>query len=159
MYIKDGEIKSYSALKNLYQNLSFPKDQPPDGWQIYTPPAPTLEEVKQRKKSEINEERNRRETAGFLYQGKMFDGDQRSADRIQVASLAAQASINAGAPFSVTWSVMDNSTVVLDAAGVLGMVSAFAGHGEAIFEQGKALKAQVDACATVEEVNAITWGE
>jgi hypothetical protein len=116
-----------------------------------------LEDVRRRKKDEINAERDQRETAGFLYQGKLFDSDQRSADRIQVAALAAQAAINAGETFSVTWTVSDNTDVVLDAAGVLGMVAAFAEHGESIFETAKALKADVDACKNGKAVKDVEW--
>lgn len=29
-------------------NVSFPKDKPPEGWEIYTPPPPTDEQIKQR---------------------------------------------------------------------------------------------------------------
>lgn len=131
-----------------------PVEQATGEWIIEDLP---LADVKARKKAEINAKRNQLETAGFSYQGKLFDSDQRSADRIQVAALAAQAAINTGSEFSVTWTVQDNSTVTLDAAGVLGMVAAFAEYGEGVFEQAKVLKAQVDLCETGAEVKAVEW--
>lgn len=166
-YIKNDEIKSYYQLKQIYPNFSFPKESPPDGWKIYTPPEPTLEEVKRRKKSQINNERNQRETAGFLYLDKTFDSDERSAHRMQVAALAAQKAINDGASLTITWTVKDNSTIVLTAEQIIGMVASFAEHGQFIFETAKAYKAQVDAVKVEEgeedesaakaRVNAIIW--
>lgn len=157
MYIKNGETKSYHALKQLYPNLSFPKDSPPDGWQEYEKPEPTLDELKQRKKNEINAERDRLETAGFLFNGVLFDSDQRSADRIQIATIAANSSLLNQTTFSVNWRDMDNNEHELDAQGMLALTKAFANHGMALHEQAKALKTQVDACTTKEEVDAITW--
>lgn len=123
------------------------------------PPEPTLEEVKAAKRSGINNTRNTLETTGFNYNGKTFDSDQRSADRIQVAALAAQAALMAGQPFSIDWTTADNSTVTLDALGVLGMLQTFAVHGATLHETAKALKAQADAATTIEEVEAISWPE
>jgi hypothetical protein len=122
-------------------------------------PTQTLDEVKASKRSEINSIRNALETTGFTYNGKMFDSDQRSADRIQVAALAAQAALMADQPFSIDWTTADNSTVTLDALGVLGMLQAFAVHGATLHETAKALKAQIDAATTNEEVEAISWPE
>lgn len=50
-YVKDGELKGYFQLKQLYPNLSFPKNSPPDGWQVYTPPEPTEEELAERERA------------------------------------------------------------------------------------------------------------
>lgn len=149
------EWPSVPAYDSYYQK---PVEQPSGEYIIEDLP---LADVKTKKKAEINNKRNQLETAGFLYQGKKFDSDQRSADRMQVAALAAQAALNTGSEFSVTWTVQDNTTVTLDAAGVLGMVAAFAQYGAGVFEQAKALKAQVDseACDTGAKVKAVEWPE
>ena len=54
------------------------------------------------------------EVAGFSYLGEAFDSDQRSVQRISVASLAAQVVIEARQPFSIDWTTQDNSVVTLD---------------------------------------------
>lgn len=118
-----------------------------------------LENVKKKKKSEINAMRNKLESDGFLYLGRMFDSDERSAHRMQVAALSAQSSLNSGAEFSINWTAQDNSEVTLDAGGVFGMIEAFAIAGRSIFEQAKALKKQVDNCVVGEDVAKIEWVE
>ncbi|WP_152966587.1 DUF4376 domain-containing protein, partial [Gulbenkiania mobilis] len=69
----------------------------------------------------INAERDRREEAGFSYRGKLLDSTSRSVQRITAAALAAQAAVATGTPFSLEWTCADNSTLTLDAAGVIGM--------------------------------------
>lgn len=110
------------------------------------------------KRAAINAERDRLEISGFSYLGKTFDSDQRSTDRIQVAALAAQAALMAAQPFSIDWTAADNTVVTLDAAGMIGLATAFAQYGASLHAHAKTLKAQVDAATTVAEVQAIaTW--
>lgn len=88
----------------------------------------------------INAERDRREAGGFAYAGRVIDSDPRSAQRISLAVQAAQAALAVGAPFAVDWTCADNSTLTLDAAGVIGMPVALAQHAQALHAAAKALK-------------------
>jgi len=127
-------------------------------WEIDPSPTPTtLNDLKTAKRNSINEIRSDMETSGFMYLDKLFDSDQRSADRIQVAAIAAQSALMAGQPFSLDWTTADNSIVTLDAAGILGMIGAFASRGLALHETAKALKAQADSATTKEELDTIVW--
>jgi hypothetical protein len=121
------------------------------------PVPPTLDELKANKRAEINQQRAELETAGFSYLGHVFDSDQRSADRIQVATGSALAALMAGQPYELAWTAADNTDVPLDAAGVVGLNTAFAVYGLTLHETAKALKAQVDAATTAGEVEAIAW--
>ena len=122
------------------------------------PPAPlTLEQRKALRREYVNALRAEKETAGFPYLGHVFDSDQRSADRLQVAALAAHTALAMGQPFNVDWVAADNVAVPLDAAGVMGLLGAFASYGLALHETAQVLKAQINAAATAEEVEAIVW--
>lgn len=126
-----------------------------DGVTFTAPPGPTVAELKAQKRAEINARRDAKEAEGFYYNGVLFDSDQRSANRISFAALAAQAALAAGQEFNVDWTAADNSVVPLDAAGVIGLAVALAQYGAINFYTAKALKAQVEAAATPEEVATV----
>jgi hypothetical protein len=98
-----------------------------------------------------------RETQGFPYLGKVFDSDPRSVQRISVAVAAAQAALGAGAPFSIDWTCADNSTITMDGQQMAALPVAFAIWGDALHQQAKALRAQIEAATTVEDVQAVAW--
>lgn len=155
---KSGELQRYQEFDTQPVPLAPEKQMEWVAAPVPPPVPPTLDELKTAKRAEINAKRAELETSGFSYLGKKFDSDQRSADRMQVAAIAAQSALMAGQPFQLDWTAMDNTFVPLDAAGVLGLIGAFASYGLSLHEQAKALKAQVDAATTVAEVEAVTWG-
>lgn len=91
-------------------------------------------------REKINDLRDTLEVSGFSYLGKRIDSTPRAVERINVATLSAMAAATVGAPFSVDWTCADNSTLALDAAGVIGMVAALAAHGNALHVHARALK-------------------
>ena len=124
---------------------------------VVPPPPPTLDELKLVKRAEFNAKRAELETSGFMHLAHKFDSDQRSADRLQVAAIAAQSAILAGQPFSLEWVAADNVAVPLDAAGILGLVGAFASYGLTLHQTVRNLKTQVDVATTKDELDLITW--
>lgn len=140
-----------SCPDNVAQNWTF------DGTTFLPPQPLPLSDVKLQKRGAINAKRDELETSGFTYNGKTFDSDQRSTDRIQIAALAAQTALMTSQPFSIDWTAKDNSVVTLDAQGMLGLATAFAQYGATLHATAKALKAQVDAATTVEKVEAVQW--
>lgn len=120
----------------------------------------SLADIQANRCAKINAERDARETQGFLYNGTLFDSDERSAARIFGAASAAVASILSEQPFSVDWTAADNTIVTLDAQGMLAMVSAFASHGKALHDAAKEQKSAVMAAETIEDVMAVAiWPE
>nr|WP_305118835.1 DUF4376 domain-containing protein [Vogesella sp. AC12] len=93
----------------------------------------------------ITAERDQHEEAGFPYRGKLLDSTPRSVQRITAAALAAQTALAAGQPFSLDWTCADNSTLSLDAVGVIGMPVALAQHAAALHAHARNLKAAVEA--------------
>lgn len=125
-------------------------------YKIVTIPTPTLDELKTEKRAEINQARDAAEQGGFEYLGKTFDSDQISAQRI---SMAAQAMALAPEGATITWTCQDNSTIDLTAQELVGLVVALATWSNACHEKATALKAQIDAAKTAEELEKITWSD
>lgn len=116
-------------------------------------PAPLIL-AKARLQSAINEERNRREQTSFAYLGKQIDSDPVSVQRISVAAATAQMALAASVPYSLEWSCADNTTLPLDAMGVLGMMQALGSYGLAVHMAGRTKKAEVAALTTIDQCDA-----
>lgn len=123
-------------------------------YKIVELPKPSLEELKEAKRAEINQARDNAEQGGFEYMGKVFDSDQVSAQRI---SMAAQAMALAPDGTTITWTCQDNSTIDLTAQELVGLVVALATWSNACHEKATALKAKIEAAQTAEELELITW--
>lgn len=115
---------------------------------------PSLNELKEAKRAEINAARDQAEQGGFEYMGKVFDSDQISAQRI---SMAAQAMALAPEGTTITWTCQDNTTIDLTAQELVGLVVALAEWSNTCHQKATALKAQIDAAKTAEELELITW--
>lgn len=118
-------------------------------------PPLTLAERRVSAAASINTERDRREELGFPYRGKWLDSTPRSVQRITAAALAAQAVLATGQPYSVDWTCADNSTLILDAAGVIGIPVALAQHAAALHDHARSLKAAVYAADSEAALAAI----
>ena len=123
-------------------------------YKIVELPKPSLEELKEAKRAEINQARDNAEQGGFEYMGKVFDSDQVSAQRI---SMSAQAMALAPDGTTITWTCQDNSTIDLTAQELVGLVVALATWSNACHEKATALKAKIEAAQTAEELELITW--
>lgn len=123
-------------------------------YKIVELPKPSLEELKEAKRAEINQARDNAEQGGFEYMGKVFDSDQVSAQRI---SMAAQAMALAPDGTTITWTCQDNITIDLTAQELVGLVVALATWSNACHEKATALKAKIEAAQTAEELELITW--
>ncbi|QFZ84632.1 DUF4376 domain-containing protein [Variovorax paradoxus] len=117
----------------------------------------SLEAARERRWAEIKQERDKKEASGFPYLGAVFDSDPRSVQRIVGAVLAAQAAVAAGETFEIEWTVADNSVLPLDASDVMGMPVALAMYADQLHTISRGLRADIEAAATVEEVEAVTW--
>ena len=117
-------------------------------------PEPTIDELKVLKRAEINQARDNAEQGGFEYMGKVFDSDQVSCIRI---STAAQAMQYADDTATITWTTQDNSTIDLNKSQLMGLVVALAQWSNVCHQKATSLKAQIDACASKEELDKIVW--
>ena len=121
-------------------------------------PPPPLDEVKAEKLAKIKADRNAAITGGFTYLNKPIDSDRDSVMAITGAAVAALAAKAAGIPYSVTWTCADDSTLTLDADGVLGMSITLAQFADAQHTKGRPLKDAIKNATAVDAVEAVAWG-
>ena len=144
-------------LKPLEEKEGFKVRFNGDEWvyeEIPQQPVPTIDELKVLKRAEINQARDNAEQGGFEYMGKTFDSDQVSCIRI---STAAQAMQYADDTATITWTTQDNSTIDLNKSQLMGLVVALAQWSNVCHQKATSLKAQIDACASKEELDKIVW--
>jgi len=120
-------------------------------------PIKTLAEAKTEKLEEITRERDNKEQAGFDYMGKTFDADATSVQRLTLAAQSASLALASNEPFTINWTVQDDSSITLNAAEMLGVVPAIATHADTLHQEGRKLKNAVNNATTLDEVEAIVW--
>lgn len=136
------------------ENNAFIKDLGNGQYKIVEIPKPTLDELKEQKRAEINQARDAEEQGGFEYLGKVFDSDQVSCIRM---SSAAQAMQFAPDDAIITWTCQDNTTIDLNKSQLMGLVVALAQWSNVCHQKATSLKAQIMACETKEELDKIVW--
>lgn len=120
-------------------------------------PVKPLDMAKEEKRKEINEARNNAEQGGFEYMGKVFDSDEISCLRMSYAAQAMALMPMSENEQTITWTCKDNSTIDLTAGEMQGLISALAAWSNSCHEKATALKAQISAATTNEEVESIKW--
>ncbi len=113
--------------------------------------------LKQDKWQSIKQQRDSSEFSGFTWDGSTFDSDQISQSRIQGAVQLASMSINAEQPFSIEWTLADNSTRILSAEQMLAVGVALSQHVSLQHSKARLLRSSIESCETKEELENITW--
>lgn len=126
-----------------------------DGLWVYV--APPIGPIKDKARADIITKRNAAITGGFTYLGKTIDSDRDSVMAITGAAVAALAAKSAGLPYSVEWTCADDSTLTLDADGVLGMSVALAMFADAQHTKARPLKDAIKAAKDSDEIGKVTW--
>lgn len=117
----------------------------------------TLDERKAQAWGRIKAAREQEEFGVFAWGGGTFDCDQISQQRIQGAAQLASLAMAAGQPFSIDWTMADNSTMTLGASDMIGVGMAMGAHINACHTKSRLLRNQINAAASAEEIEAITW--
>lgn len=125
-------------------------------YEVVKIPAPSFDEVKANKINQLKAERDRREVAPVQTSKGLFDYDDKSRDRLAIARQALMD--NDSIPF-LSWTTADNQRVTLSIADFAEINSMAAYRSNLLHVQYNELKKLVNACETVEEVEAITWAE
>ena len=120
------------------------------------PEQPTLEEVKAQKINELKAVRDAKEMEPVLYAARKFDFDSKSYERITAAIYALDMQ---GATSTISWTLADNSSTPVTANDLRGVIAAAAVRSDALHTAYRALKSQVQAAETVDDVNNIMWPE
>lgn len=160
----------------------MPEDTDSDTWQPpivdYIPPAPestdlytytwnaelciwekefTLAYYKRVKWLEIKSVRDSLEFGTFIWDSSEFDSTSDAQSRIQGAAQLATLSISAGQPFSIDWTLADNTVRTLSGEDMINVGLALGQHVSSIHAIARVLRASIDSATTKEEVEAVIW--
>lgn len=125
-------------------------------FQIVEIPKPSLDELKDMKRQEINGDRdNARKTEGAEYDGDIFDIDEVSQSNILAQIKVAE--IIGDPKATYIYRSKTNTDHLLTLAQLQELGLAIAVKVNAIYAKSWDLKAQVDKATTAEEVEAIKW--
>lgn len=121
-------------------------------------PAETLEETKYRALIAVNVSRMRANQGSFSYAGKEIACDALS--RSDIDGVASYVALNATLPpgFPGAWKATDNSYVSIpDVVTFKALIEAMVIQGATNFAHAQALKAQIAAATTAEQVAEVVW--
>jgi hypothetical protein len=113
-----------------------------------------LDSAKARAWNRIKLARAAAESKDVIYDGGAYQADK---ERISGATQLAWMAKQTGQEYLVTWTLSDNTTRTLDADGMIGLGIALGMHVTQVYDTGRALRAQIAAAATIDEVDAIGW--
>lgn len=116
--------------------------------------ARTLDSAKGRTWERIKAARSVAETSDFACGGVVYQADK---DRITGAAQLALMAQVAGQPYSIDWTLSDNSHLTLDAAGMIAVGAALGAYVAEAFAIALHLRGQIAAATTFEELETIVW--
>lgn len=99
--------------------------------------------------------RDARQVGGCTTQWGRVQTDDASQGRIGNAALGASIRKAAGQPFSINWTMADNTVAILDADGTIGLGFAVLSFVAACQDAGTAIRASIDAATTPDAVAAV----
>lgn len=150
-------------IKNYTDSELAAKNDLPDGfiWKMPERVAVdmrSLEEAKVLKWAEIKKARAQLEFAPFECDGNVYDGDQRSRERIASAVTLAMLAKTTGQSYLETWTLENNTTVQLTADQMIAVGTALGSRISAVFDAARALRERIDASQSVSEIDSLKWG-
>ena len=117
----------------------------------------TLEQVKAQQWAQIKAKREAVEFGGFTWSASRFDSDAESQSRIQGAAQLATLAMLGSQPFSVDWTLADNTVRTLAIADMLAAGQAMGVHIMTTHGIGRALRTSIESATTAEAVEGVSW--
>ena len=119
--------------------------------------ARTLDQAKAETWETIRIARDANQAMGFAWDGSKFDSDDISVQRIQGALQLALLALSAGQPFSIVWTLYDNTTRTMSAQDMVNMYLALGTFVQSIFTAGVNLRNQINAATSLSQLHNISW--
>lgn len=116
-------------------------------------PEPSLDEVKETKIEEMKAERDYREVQDIEYNGKTYDYDDKSRERLS----RAQQYLEDNGLESILWTCADNTVSLLSIEDFKNINTISATRSSALHEQYNRLKIYINGLTSEDEVNAVTF--
>lgn len=122
----------------------------------YITPEPTLDELKDNKRSEIALARYVAESAGCEWNGYTVATDRESRAILNTAKAVAE---EMGALFTTSvWKMQSGQFVQITLSDMKNIGLAMASYAQGLFNKEAVLNDAITIAATKEEINNITWG-
>ena len=134
--------------------LASNEESPFVGGMIAPDKSQTLDAAKTRAWQRIKAARTMVEFSDFTCAGAIYQADK---DRITGATQLALLAQVADQPYSIDWTLSDNSTVKLDAANMIAVGAALGAHVTGAFCIARTLRDLIAAATSIEQVDAIQW--
>lgn len=122
-----------------------------DSWEM---DENSISQAKHSRKQLINLNRDNARNAGFMAFGKLFDSNEAARTNIM---FAAQAAMLLPDTFTIDWTCADNTQITLNKEQLLQLPVLLVSAGDALHQKALALKVQIDAATTLEEIEAVIW--
>jgi hypothetical protein len=119
--------------------------------------VPDLAAARAKQRTIINAARDAAQDGGAMTPFGPMDSNERSRQLLNGAVSAAQIALANAEPFTVTWTLADDSAVTLTAADTITAGLAVAAHVASIHERARVLKARIAAATSFAAIAAITW--
>lgn len=116
-----------------------------------------LELFRRAKIADMRKSRDQEEFSTFAWDGSVFDATAASIGRLIGAVILAQQALAADQPFSVSWTLADNSERTLSGVEMLGVAQALGAHTMAVHAKYKTVKAALISAATLDEMREVAW--
>ena len=156
MYQHDttGEELSHRALQD-HLGVSFPRNRPPAGWSIKTPPAPTFADLQKSKRGEILQARKGLERQGVTVNGVRYAGDSDNRrDMKEALDYCTQTGVVAFSAWKDADGGFHPNHPVSDVRAALMRIAMQ--RGSLIAQEGE-LMARIDAATTEQDLADINW--
>lgn len=151
-YIVDGVKKEYpdSSIDMIFNNIdSYLQAQAKRN----APPEPSLDEVKETKIAEMKAERDYREVQDIEYNGKTYDYNEKSRERLS----RAQQYLEDNSTPSIMWMCADNTLSLLTIQDFKNLNTLAATRSAELHEQYNKLKIYINGLTSTDEVKAVTF--
>lgn len=146
-YWKDGQAK----IRPVSPGVDFSWNAQSEAWEF------DLVRARQDKWSQIKSARDEAEYGGFEWQGHVFDSDPLSQNKIQGAGQLALLAASSGQPYSVEWTLKDNSALLLTGESVIAVGIQMGQHIAACHAKARTLRQAIERATSKEEIAAIVW--
>lgn len=121
-------------------------------YEVVEIPAPTLEEAKAEKITQLKALRDAKEVEDILVNGHLYDYDDKARERINAAIIALD--VSGG---SIMWTLADNTDTEVTATDLKYVIAMVAQRSNALHMKYRTLKESVENAQSKEEVEAINW--
>ncbi len=118
---------------------------------------PDIPKAKENKLQQLKATRDQKESGGFVWDGSVFDSDPLSQLRIQGSVALAQVAFASNTPFTIEWTLKNNSIRSLSGQDMIQVGLSLANHIITIHQTYRDLKEQLSNATTLQVIDNILW--